>query len=68
MFGVFMYQFAAAQQTNKAKLPAFFQRFQTEELVLRFNKTKSTGESALNGDYFGSKSNLESSNDKKTLF
>ena len=29
-----MYYFAAAQQTNAAKLPAFFQKFQTEERVL----------------------------------
>ena len=33
-----MYQFAAEQQTSTAKLPAFFQRFQTEERVLRVNE------------------------------
>ena len=32
-----MYEFAAAQQTSTAKLPAFFKRFQTEERVLRVN-------------------------------
>ena len=35
-----MYQFAAEQQTSTAKLPAFFQRFQTEERVLRVNRLK----------------------------
>ena len=36
-FGVCMYYFAAAQQTSTAKLPAFFQKFQADERVLRVN-------------------------------
>ena len=32
-----MYTFAAAQQTSTAKLPPFFERFQTKERVLRIN-------------------------------
>ena len=43
-----MYQFAAMQQTNTAKLPAFFQRFQTEMHVLKVNETKITPENAVN--------------------
>ena len=34
---------------------AFFQRFQTEELVLRVNVTKSTGEKAFIGDHLETK-------------
>ena len=34
--------FAAAQQTSTAKLPAFYQRFQTEETTLRVNGAKIT--------------------------
>ena len=51
-----------------AKLPAFFQRIQTEERVLRVNKNKSTGENALNGDHLGTEGNHESSNNKRNLF
>ena len=39
-FGVYMCKFAAAQQTSTKKLPAIFQRFQTEERVLRFKALK----------------------------
>ena len=35
-----MYYFAAAQQTSTAKVPALFQRFQTEERVLRVKALK----------------------------
>ena len=34
--------FAAAQQTSTAKLPAFYQSFQTEETTLRVNGAKIT--------------------------
>ena len=40
MFGVYMYFFAAAQETSAAKLPAFFLRFQTEEGVLTIKNLK----------------------------
>ena len=50
------------------RLPAFFERFQTEERVLRINKTKSSDENALNGNHFGTQGNHESSNDEKALF
>ena len=35
-----MYFFAATQQSSIAKLPALFYRFQTEECLLRVNKSK----------------------------
>ena len=35
-----MYQFAAVQQTSTAKLPPFFERFQTEECILRVNSVE----------------------------
>ena len=35
-----MYQFAASEQPSTAKLPTFFQRFQTKQQVLRVNKSK----------------------------
>ena len=35
-----MYKFAAAQQTSTAKVPGLFQRFQTEERVLRVKALK----------------------------
>ena len=47
------------------KLPAFFQRFETEERVHWVNKTKSTSENAFNGDHLGTEGNHESSNDGK---
>ena len=40
IFGVYMYQFAAAQQTLTRKLAAFFQRSQTEECVRRVKALK----------------------------
>ena len=54
------------QQTNTVKLPAFF-RLQTEERVLKVNKSKIIGENIFNGDHFGTEGNHESSNDEKTL-
>ena len=39
-FGVYMYWFAAALETATAKLSVFFQRFQTEERVLRVKSLK----------------------------
>ena len=35
------------QKTSTAELPAFFERFQTEEHVLRVNKIQSSDENAL---------------------
>ena len=34
-----MYYLSAVQQTNRAKLAAFFWRFETEEHILRVNKS-----------------------------
>ena len=56
------------QQTSTVKLTAFFEKFQTEEHVLRVNKTKSSDENTLNGNHFGTEDNHESSNNEKTLF
>ena len=50
------------------KLSAFFLRFQTEERVLRVNKSKITGENTFNGNDFEIEGNHESSKDEKTLF
>ena len=63
-----MYQFAAATQTRTVKLPAFFWSFQTEERVLRVNKSKITGENAFNGGLFEVEDNHESSKDEKIWF
>ena len=43
-----MYQFAAAQQTSIAKLPTFFERYQTEMCPLSVNETKITYKNAFN--------------------
>ena len=43
-----------------------FLRFQTEEQVLRVNKSEITGENAFNGDLFETENNHESSKDAKT--
>ena len=67
IFGVYVYQFAAAQQSNALKLPAFFLGFQTEERLLRVNKSKITGENTFNGDHFDIEGNHESSKDKKSF-
>ena len=50
------------------KLPAFFLSFQTEERVLRVNKSEIAGENAFNGDLFETEDNHESSKDEKTWF
>ena len=63
-----MYQFAAAQQTSTAKLRSFFQKFQTEERRLRFNKSKITGENSFNGDHFVTEGKYDLNNDERTLF
>ena len=50
------------------KLPAFFLGFQTEERVLRVNKSEIAGENAFNGDLFEIEDNHESSKDEKSWF
>ena len=50
------------QQIRTTKLPAFFQRFQTEECALRVHETKITAENAF---HFGTEGNNESDNDEK---
>ena len=52
-----MFSFVAAQHTNTAKSPTFFQRFQTEVCVLWVNGIKITAENAFNIDHFETKSN-----------
>ena len=42
--------------------------FQTEEHIVRVNKSEITGENVFNGDVFGIEDNHESSNDEKTWF
>ena len=49
-------------------LPAFFYRFQTEERLLRINKSEITAENTFNGDHFADKGNCDSNNDKKYCF
>ena len=61
-----MYQFAAAQQTSTVKLPAFNLKFQTQERVLRVNKSEITGENAFNGDLLDTEDNHEWIKDEKT--
>ena len=39
-FGVYMYYFVAAKETSTVKLPAFFQKNQSEERVLRVKALK----------------------------
>ena len=63
-----MYEFPAAQQTSIVRLLAFWGIFQTEEDVLRINKSKSTGENTFNVYHFDMKSNHESSKDEIFLF
>ena len=63
-----MYQFDAAQQTITAKLPAFFQRFQTEKQVVKVNKSKITGENTFDGDHFATVANYDSNNGEENLF
>ena len=55
-------------KTSTVKLPAYFWRFQTEEFVLRVNKSKITGENTFNGDHFEIEDNHESTEDEQTLF
>ena len=62
-FAVLMYQFAAAQQASTVKMPAFTLRFQTEERILRVNKSDFTGENSFNGDILEIEENHESNKD-----
>ena len=55
-------------KTSTVKIPAYFWRFQTEERVLRVNKSKITGENTFNGDNFEIEDNHESTEDDQTLF
>ena len=54
-----MYQLAAAQHTSTIKLPGICLRFQTEERVVRVNKSESTGDNAFHGDRFEIEDNHE---------
>ena len=56
------------QQTSTVELPAFFFSFQTEERVLRVNKSEITGGNTFNGDLFEFKDNHELSKDEKPWF
>ena len=46
----------------------FFFKFQTEELILRVNKSEITGENTFNADHFKIEANHDSINDQETLF
>ena len=51
------------------KLPAlFFLKSQTEERILRVNKSEITSENAINGDLLEVEDNHESSQDENTWF
>ena len=50
------------------KLPALFWRFQTDECILKVNKSKITSENTFNGYNFDIEGKHESSKGKKTLF
>ena len=63
-----MYYFAAAQQTNTATLPAFFQKSKKIVHARRVNETKVTLRNAFIVNLFASRSDKESKNDKRTLF
>ena len=56
------------QQTNRVKLLAFFFSFQTEEQVLRVNKSEIVGKNAFHGDLFEIEDNHESSKDENIWF
>ena len=49
-------------------LPAFFLRLQTEEQVLRINKSNITAGNTLKGDHFEIQGNHESSKEEENLF
>ena len=56
------------QQTSTVKLPVFYLRLQTEEHVLRVNKSEMTGENDFHAEPFEIEDNHESSKNKKTWF
>ena len=60
--------FAAAEQTSTAKLPAFYQRFQTEEATLWVKGAKITIENVFNGDLFRNEANHEYIKNEETFF
>ena len=62
-----MYQFATAQENSTLKLAALLLRCQTEERVLKVNKSKITGENTFNRDHFEIECNHRSSKDKKNF-
>ena len=51
-----------------SEITGVFFRFQTEELLLRVNQSKITGENSFHGDHFEIEGNHEASKDEKTLF
>ena len=67
LFGVYLCQFAAEQQTSTLTLPEFFLRLQSEEGVLAVNKSKIIGENTFNGDHFQIEGNHGSSKSEETL-
>ena len=56
------------QQTSRVKLLAFFLSFQTEERVLRVNKSETVGKNAFHEDLFEIEDNHESSKDENIWF
>ena len=63
-----MYWYATAQQTSTVKLSTFFSRFESEERVLRANKSKITCKKTFDGDDLGTEGNHGLSKHKKSLF
>ena len=62
-----MCYFAGARKRRTIKVPAFFEKFQTEEYILSVNKSKNTAENTFNGDHFWTEGNNKPSNKEKTL-
>ena len=60
--------FLVLKPSSTVKLRPFFWKFQTEERVLRLNKSKITSENTFNRYDFDIEGNYESYKDRRTLF
>ena len=63
-----MYQFSACATKQYIEITVIIWSFQTEEQVLKLNKSKITGENTFHRDNFEIEGNQESSKDKENLF
>ena len=68
IFGILMNYFSTAQKNSTVKLPSLFSRFQTEERVLRVNKSEITCGNSCNGNLFEIEGNHKSTKDEKIWF